>query len=261
MGLGGLGLGAALAQDGPLRRYKPVIVGIDDKGADDAELVALIDNLKQAVRKRDVAAIRNAAAPTLAIVTPPVGFPPANAPKPLKLDGEPSGPQRLDKAIALLAGEGEPDRKRLDALILATVAEALSSGTIGRSALVRGALCAPAEPKFNRGQVLAIAEAAGEVPDNLVILIEETVFLEKPDTAAAAIATLKPGSVVPFVEGAVEGADGKRDWYAIGLPTGRRGYAKGDRSTSFEATRLCFTKEGPKDSAAWAISTVIVPNN
>lgn len=256
-----LAVGPAGAQDKPLRRYKPVTVSYDVKGADDPGLASLIEQLRAAATAKNVAVIREAAAPDLVVLTPPVGFPAAGTPRAMKLEPALPGPERLDKALALLAhGEGEPDRKALDGLLLMTVTEALAKGTPSRSRQVKNAFCAPAEPRFDRGQVLAIAEAADEVPDNLVILGEETAFLAKPDAAAPAAATLKPGTVVPFVEGAVEGADGKRDWYAVGLPNGTRGYAKGDRTLSFEATRLCFTKAGKGAEAKWSLSAVVVPS-
>lgn len=252
---------AANAQDRPLRRYKPVTIGFDLKGADDPGLVALLDQLRAAAAAKNVAVIRGATAPDLAIITPPIGFPPAATPKPVKLEPGIAGPERLDKAVALLdTGDGEPNRKTLDRLILMTVSEALSKGSVSRSRTVPGAYCAPAEPRFDRGQVLAIAEAADEVPDNLVYLGEDTPFLEQPDSAAAAAATLKRGTVVPFIEGAVEGKDGHRDWYAVALPNGKRGFAKGDRTLSFEATRLCFAKSGKGEEAKWSLSAVVVPS-
>jgi hypothetical protein len=251
---------AASAQDRPLRRYKPAIISYDLKGADDPGLVALLDQLRAAVTAKNVAVIRDAAAADLAIITPPIGFPPAGAPKPLKLEPAIAGPERLDKAVGLLAtGDAEPNRKMLDGLILMTVSDALGKGSVSRSRQVPGAFCAPAEPRFDRGQVLAIAEAADEVPDNLVFLAEETPFLDQPDRAAATAATLKQGTVVPFIEGAVEGKDGQRDWYAVALPNGKRGFAKGDRTLSFEATRLCFAKSGKGEEAKWSLSAVVVP--
>lgn len=252
---------AAGAQDRPLRRYKPATISFDRKGADDPGLVALLDELRTAVTARNVAVIRDAASPDLAIITPPVGFPPAGTPKPVKLEPSVAGPERLDKAVSLLAtGDEEPNRKTLDGLILMTVSEALAKGSVSRSRQVPGAFCAPAEPRFDREQVLAIAEAADEVPDNLVYLGEETSFLEQPDSAAPAAATLKPGTVVPFIEGAVEGKDGQRDWYAVALPNGKRGFAKGDRTLSFEATRLCFARSGKGEAAKWTLSAVVVPS-
>ncbi|WP_156034262.1 SH3 domain-containing protein [Bosea sp. 117] len=250
---------AAGAQE--LRRYKPVTISYDVKGADDPGLTALIEKLRGALAKKDATAIREAASPQLVVIAPAIGFPPAAAPKPEKLDDKLTGPERLDKAFARLSTSGEePKRKELDGLILLGVGEALAKGTVSRSTLVRGAFCAPAEPRFDRAQVLAVAKAAGEVPDNLVILTEETTFLEKPDTAAASAGALKPGTVVPFIEGAVEGADRKRDWYAVALPSGKRGYAKNDKSMSFEATRLCFTRDGKGEDAAWTISTIVIPS-
>lgn len=250
----------ATAQDRPLRRYKPAAISYDLKGADDPGLVALLDQLRASAAARDVTPIREAASPELAIITPPIGFPPASAPKPMKTAPTVTGPERLDKAVGLLAaGDGEPDRKTLDSLILMTVSEALGKGSVSRSRLVRGAYCAPAEPRFDRERVLAIAEAADEVPDNLVFLGEDTAFLEQPDAAAPAATTLKQGSVVPFIEGAVEGKDGQRDWYAVALPSGKRGFAKGDRTLSFEATRLCFSRSGKGADAKWSLTTIVVP--
>lgn len=249
------GVSTADAQQA-LRRYKPVVISYDVKGADDPDLAAFIASLNAAVAKRDVASLRTAASPDLAVFTPPYGFPPASPPKPRSFEVGLDGPGRFDSAMALLATEAaEPDRKALDRLTLMAVSEALGAGTIGRSSLAGGRLCAPAEPKFNRGAVLAIASAAGEVPENLVILTEDSQFLEKPDATSPVAGTLKAGSVVPFVEGAVEGADGQRDWYAVGLPAGKRGFAKGDRSLSFETTRFCFGKSAD----GWAITAVIVP--
>lgn len=255
-----LSVGAVQAQDKPLRRYKPVSVGYDRKGADDPGLAALVEQLRAAATARNVPVIREAVAGDLVVLTPPLGFPPAGAPRALKLEPALSGPERLDRALALLShGEGEPDRKALDALLAMTVTETLGQG-LGRSRQVKNAFCAPAEPRFDRGAVLAIAEAANEDPDNLVILGEETAFLSEPDPAAPTAATLKPGTVVPFVEGAVTGTDRKRDWYAVGLPSGKRGYAKGDRTLSFEATRLCFSKTGKGAEAKWQISAIVIPS-
>ncbi|MFK8251460.1 SH3 domain-containing protein [Ancylobacter terrae] len=244
------------AQQAPLRRYKPVVISYDVKGADDADLAAFIASLTAAVARRDVASLRKAASPDLAVFTPPYGFPPASPPKPRGFEAGLDGPRRFDSAMALLAADAaEPDRKALDRLTLMAVSEALAAGTIGRSALAGGRLCAPAEPKFNRSAVLAIAAAAGEVPENLVILTADSQFLERPDASSPVAGSLKAGSVVPFVEGAVEGADGQRDWYAVGLPAGKRGFAKGDRSLSFETTRFCFGTS----AEGWAITAVIVP--
>lgn len=252
---------AASAEDRPLRRYKPATISFDLKGADDPGLVALLEQLRTAAAARNVAAIRDVTSPDLAIITPPIGFPPPGPPKPVKLEAGVGGPERLDKAVGLLAtSDAEPNRKALDGLILMTVSEALAKGSVSRSRQVPGAYCAPAEPRFDREQVLAIAEAADEVPDNLVYLGEDTSFLEQPDSAAPAAATLKRGAVVPFIEGGVEGKDGQRDWYAVALPNGKRGFAKGDRTLSFEATRLCFAKSGKGEEAKWTLSAIVVPS-
>lgn len=254
-------LSSAYAKERALQHYKPTTVSFDLRGADDPGLRALIDRLRAAAAAHNVAAIRAAASPSLAILTPPTGFPPARGPKPVRLKSTVPGPERLDRAVAQLApGTDEPGRHLLDRLILMAASEALAPGSVSRSRLVPRAYCAPGEPRFNRSRVLAVANAAHVVPDHLVFLTEETTFLERPDSAADPLETLKPGTVVPFLEGAVKGKGGKPDWYAVALPAGKRGYARGDRTLAFTTTRLCFSRSGKGEAATWSLSAIVVPS-
>ncbi|MBS7538506.1 SH3 domain-containing protein [Ancylobacter lacus] len=257
------GAAPALAQSLPaepaLRPYKPVTVTYDLKGADDPGLVALVASLRAAVAARLAGPIRDAAAPDLAVLMPPLGFPSTEAPRTLDMPAGLDGSQKLDHLFTRLSTDEKPDRKALDLLILATAGEALAHGTLSRSSLGRDTFCAPAEPRFDRGRVLAVAKAANEVPENLVVLTRDVGFRETPDPAAPVVATVKADTVVPVVEGAAEGKDGHRDWYAVALPNGKRGYARGNDSISFETTRLCFARAGQGEPAGWKLTLIVMP--
>ncbi len=234
-------------------------VTYDIKGADDPALVALVASLRAAVAARLAGPIRDAAAPDLTVLMPPLGFPSTEAPRTLDMPEGLDGSQKLDHLFSKLSTDEKPDRKALDRLILATVGEVLARGTLSRSSLGRDTFCAPAEPRFDRGRVLAVAKAANEVPENLAILTADVGFRDTADPAAPVVATVKADTVVPFVEGAAEGKDGHRDWYAVALPNGKRGYARGDSSVSFETTRLCFARSGKAEPAAWKLTLIVMP--
>ena len=251
-----LGASAVLAAPKP---YEPTSVSYDATGADDPALKTFIDSLQSAVDDGDVAALKSAVAPEIKIYAPLIGFP-DEKPAPALADPEKHpGDQRLDEAAAMTtSADTDYSREDLDSLILDLFGMALQPKTVGKSRTAGGALCAPAEPNFDRDKALAIATAADVPPGNLWVLSESTDFREKPDLNAKVIATLPANSIVPFLEGSVnEDADAESDydWYSVVLPSGQTGYAANDASLAFQSVSVCFGKI----DGNWAVTAVIVP--
>lgn len=250
---------SAFAAEDPASQPKPyeaLSVTYDTTGTDDAELKALVETLKTAISTGDVATLKANAAPEVKIYSPMIGFPdatPADAlPDPEKRPGD----ERLDSAATMTStGDVEYSREDLDGLVVDLFGNALDSGTIGHSKTARGAICSPAEPIFDRDKALAIADAAGVPSGNLWILSEDTEFHEKPTETSPVLTKLPAGTIVPFIEGSVDGEDGNADWYSIALPSGKIGYSTNDISLGFQATSVCYGKVDGK----WAVTAVIVP--
>lgn len=241
------------------KAYEPLQVAHDGAGADDPDLKVFIESLKKAVESGDATALKLSVALDLKIYAPTIGFPEETAVAALSNPDKHQGEQRLDEAAVLTtSSDSEYSREDLDSLIIDLFGTALEPGTIGKSATAGGALCSPAEPIFDRDKALAIATAADVPPGNLWILSEKTEFREKPDLAAPVIETLPAGTIVPFIEGAVETSaaeEGDDDWYSVALPSGKIGYAANDASLAFQAISVCYGKvEG-----SWLVTAVVVP--
>lgn len=246
---------ASFAADEP-KPYEAQAVTYDTAGTDDAELAALIVALKKAIETADVATLKAYAAPEVKIYSPIIGFPDATPPSALSDPEKRPGEERLDTAAALTStGEVDYSREDLDGLVVDLFGNALDQGTLGHSKIAEGAICSPAEPVFDRDKALAIADAAGVPAGNLWILSEDTEFHEKPNEASPVLVKLPEGTIVPFLEGSVEGEDGNADWYSVALPSGKIGYATNDISLGFQATSVCYGKVDGK----WAVTAVIVP--
>ena len=249
----------AFAAEDPASQPKPyeaLTVTYDTTGADDAELKALVETLKTAIATGDVATLKANAAPEVKIYSPMIGFPDATPPAALPDPDKHPGDQRLDEAATLTAtGDVDYSREDLDGLVVDLFGNALDRGTLGHSKTAGGAICSPAEPIFDRDKALAIADAAGMPSSNLWILSEETEFREKANETSAVLAKLPAGTIVPFIEGSVDGEDGDADWYSVALPSGKVGYATNDISLGFQATSVCYGKVDGK----WVVTAVVVP--
>jgi hypothetical protein len=249
----------AFAAEDPATQTKPyeaLTVTYDTTGADDAELKALVETLKTAIATGDVATLKANAAPEVKIYSPMIGFPDATPPAALPDPDKRPGDERLDQAATLTAtGDVDYSREDLDGLVVDLFGNALDRGTLGHSKTAGGAICSPAEPIFDRDKALAIADAAGMPSSNLWILSEETEFREKANETSAVLAKLPAGTIVPFIEGSVDGEDGEADWYSVALPSGKVGYATNDISLGFQATSVCYGKVDGK----WAVTAVVVP--
>ncbi|BCP53596.1 hypothetical protein K32_22130 [Kaistia sp. 32K] len=247
---------AAFSADPEPKPYEALSVTYDTSGTDDPELAALVETLKKAIEVGDVATLKASAAPEVKIYSPMIGFPDATPPAALSDPEKRPGGDRLDNAAALTAtGDVDYSREDLDGLVVDLFGNALDQGTLGHSKTANGAICSPAEPVFDRDKALAVADAAGVPASNLWILSESTEFRDKPNETAAVLATLPEDTIVPFLEGSVEGEDGSADWYSVALPSGKTGYATNDISRGFQATSVCYGKVDGK----WAVTAVIVP--
>jgi hypothetical protein len=251
-----LASGAFAAEEPQPKPYEAITVTYDNAGTDDPELTALIATLKKAIAVADIGTLKASAAPEVKIYSPMIGFPDATPPDALSDPEKRPGEERLDTAAALTStGDVDYSREDLDGLVVDLFGNALDQGTVGHSKIARGEICSPAEPIFDREKALAIADAAGVPAGNLWILSEDTEFREKPAESAPVLTTLKEGTIVPFLEGSVEGEDGDADWYSVALPSGKTGYAVNDISRGFQATSVCYGKVDGK----WAVTAVIVP--
>jgi len=253
-------LGAtALAAEEPASQIKPyeaLTVTYDTSGTDDAELKALVESLKVAIATGDVATLKASAAPEVKIYSPMIGFPDATPAGPLPDPEKRPGDERLDSAATMTStGEVDYSREDLDGLVVDLFGNALDAGTIGHSKTAGGAICSPAEPIFDRDKALAIADAAGVPSGNLWILSEETEFYAKPVETSPVVMKLPAGSIVPFIEGSVDGEDGSADWYSVALPSGQIGYSTNDISLGFQATSVCYDKV----DGQWMVTAVVVP--
>ncbi len=255
-----------------IQPYEAVTATYDTAGADDPGLKTFLESLRKALDSSDSTFLKLAVAKDLAIYAPAVGFPDGAAHGPLANPDKHESAQRLDEAAALMgSADVEYTRDDLDSMILDLFGTALEPGTIGKSAIASGKLCAPAEPVFDRAKALAMAEAADVPPGNLWILSEKTDFHEKPDAKSPVVETLPAHAIVPFIEGSVdvpsdsatteaEAAEetdgGEGGWYSVALPSGKIGYASNDASLGFQAVSVCFGKVDDN----WLVTAVIVPS-
>jgi hypothetical protein len=243
----------ALADSKP---YEPVTVTFDKTGADDPGLKTFVDSLRAAIDKADIAALKVAAAPNVLIYSPMIGFPDAAPPEAVGNPDKHPGAQRLDEAAILMTtGDMAFTREELDSMVIDLFGNALGPATIGHSKTARGALCSPAEPIFDRDKALAVADAAGVPAGNLWILSQDTEFHEKADAKSPVLLKLPAGTIVPFIEGSVDGEEGGEEWYSVALPSGKAGFASNDVSLGFQAVSICYGKVDEK----WAVTSVIVP--
>ncbi|MBB5751150.1 hypothetical protein [Prosthecomicrobium pneumaticum] len=243
----------ALAAEMP---YTPVTVTYDRAGADAEGLVALVKRLTDAVRTGDIATIREFTAPELALYAPSAGFPEGDSAAALpNPDGRP-GLERLAQAVMMTTtGTMELAQDELDGMVVAFFADALESGSLGRAKGAGGAICAPAEPQFDRNAGLAIADAAGVTPDDLWILPAATGFRDRPDPAAEVAVTLPAGTIAPYLSGSVDGTDGSSEWYEVALPSGKPGFARDDQSLALVEPRVCFGEI----QGRWLVTALVVP--
>lgn len=255
----GAALAAVLLSAGPAvaapRPYTPVIVSHDEAGTDDPGLQALAKQLTDAANAGEIAKIRELTAPKLDLYAPIVGFPDERPAEALANPDDRPGAERLGQAAMMTTtGEVNYEPDEIDGLVVDLFAQALAGGSLGRATGAGGAICAPAEPVFDRDAALAIADAADISEDNLWILPAATGFRAKPDPAAPVTVTLPAGSIAPYLRGSVEGSDGS-DWYEVALPEGGSGFARDDRSTAFIEPRVCF---GQVDGR-WLVTAIVVP--
>lgn len=247
---------SALAAVAAPRPYQPVQVSYDEEGATDPDLVALVARLTEAANSGDIATLRDWTAPDLVIYAPVVGFPDERPPQPIANPDERPGAERLGQAVMMMTVGGVGyTADEIDGMVVDLFAQALAPGLVGKSARAGGAVCAPAEPVFDRNAALAIADAADIAEDNLWILPAATGFRDRPDPEAAVTTTLPAGTIAPYVRGSVEGTAGSDEWYEVALPDGRLGYARDDQSKAFVEPRVCF---GQVDGR-WLVTAVVVP--
>jgi hypothetical protein len=236
--------------------YQPVTVTYDTTGADDPELKAFIAGLRKAVDAADIASIKSTAAPDVLVYSPMIGFPEAAPPEAVRNPDKHPGDQRLDEAAILMtAGDMTFSREELDSMVVDMFGTALDPATLGHSKTAHGAICSPAEPVFDRDRALAVAEAAGVPAGNLWILSQDTEFHEKADLKSPVLLKLTSGTIVPFIEGSVDGEEGSEDWYSVALPDGKVGFASNDVSLGFQAVSVCYGKVDGR----WTVNAVVVP--
>lgn len=269
----------ALAQHKP---YEPLPVTYDRAAEADADLRVLIETLRGAVSRLDLASVDAELAPSVMVyecdadpakACPEVALAPTT---PVKITGV-AKPVRVSKtasakAEAKLAALAKlPPAQRLRAglccrdvpvqhitkamreeAVLGFVGAALEEETLGAHPGLAGAVCLPAWPTFDRAKAAQMAVNADIENANLRVATAELSLREKPAKDASEVAKIAKGEAIAFV---TDAADSLPDsWSAIALPAGGIGYTDEGGLGDLTPAGLCFARDA---AGKWKISAAI----
>ena len=269
----------ALAQHKP---YEPLPVTYDTSAAADADLRALIETLRGAVSRQDLASVDAELAPSLIVyecdadpakACPEVTAAPAapvkitGVAKPVKVSKTASA--KAEARLAALAKLAPAQRLRTglccrdvpvqhitramrEEAVLGFIGAALEEETPGAHPDLAGAICLPAWPAFDRARAAQIAVNADIENANLRVATTDLTLREKPAKDAVEAAKIRKGDAVAFVSDA---ADSLPDsWSAIALPAGGVGYTDQGGLADLTPAGLCFVRDA---AGNWKISAAI----
>lgn len=226
----------------------------------DPALAALIEQLRAAAAKHDIAPITDVLADDLVVAecdsdaTRPC---PALDPRKKRLRAtqiaklEP--PQRLLQSLCCsdMRPRDVPGQFRVDAA-LDLLRAAVASGSIGSDPDIPDAVCTPAPPAFDRAKALKMAIAADTDPQNLRLASKDVVLRKAPRDDSGEAGRIAARQVAPMVTDLPEPLpDG---WTAVALPEGTLGYTHVRALEDLVADSVCFSKNA---DGKWRIRVVI----
>lgn len=247
---------AAVAQTKPFER---VAATYDRTAAEEKSADAAINRLRGYVEKRDIKSISGMLSkdftailcdddPTTECLP---GKPGVKAPS-SKL----TAVQRMEQGMCCMDTPfAKASRRLITDTILQRIDASLSTDLIAAHPELPNTICAPAVPKFDRGQAKAMLRATGADPRNLRVTEDPIVLREKPAKDAPVATTIPAGTLVAFMMR--ESQSLPTGWLAIAMPQGGLGYQDTSLPTYHEydprPPSLCMKREG----AAWRISLYI----
>ncbi len=247
----------AARAESPGKPYGPVAAAFDRAAADDANLGALLKDLRAAAQSHDTGPFEAALAANFVALDCAASPLKACGPGKAKTIGGKGG-RSIDRMRLAFCCEGKPSPDippdAQDDTMFAILGATLDARSIGANPDAKGQVCMPALPAFDRALAAKAAKAAGVEPENLRIAGAETPLLDRPARGASPIAKLAAGDLAPVVTDLT--ADTPAGWIAIGLPDGAVGYTDALTFDELTPAAICFGR----DKGQWRIVATIQRN-
>lgn len=248
----------ALAQTA--KPYAPVAAGYDRAAEDDGDLGQLMKILRNAAQARDATSFEATISPNfVALDCAASPLKPCGPGKAKAIGGEAAKKQKPFERMRLaFCCEGKPtpdmpDEAKNDTAF-AILGATLGANSLGANPDVKGQVCAPALPAFDRARAAKAAKAAGVEPENLRVAHADIQLYAKPARGAPPSAKLAPGDLAPVVTDLT--AETPAGWTAIGLPDGSIGYTNALGLEELTPAAICFARE----KGVWRIVSTIQRN-
>ncbi len=244
----------AIAQSPPSKPYRPATATYDRAAENDADLAALLRDVRAAIEAKDAGALAALLSDRFVALDCAADPLKACAPGKAKAVGAKSA-RPIDRLRLAFCCEGKPAPDMPEAAqndtMFAILAANLGAGGPGANPDARGEVCAPALPRFDRARAAAAAKAAGVEPENLRVASSAIALRAKPAPDAETISRLDPGDIAPIVTDLT--AATPSGWNAIALPDGAIGYTDALGLDEMTPGAVCFGK----DKGRWRIVSTI----
>jgi hypothetical protein len=209
------------------RPYTAVPVTVSTAGSEDPAFATFITGLREAARRRDLAAITRHVAPNFRALGD--GGAPRGAPA-----------TRFRDAVGL--GQGANPNNAADWFELNGILNAREVGpTPETRVLGAGVICGPGQPRFERAALVRAATATrSELETDWSYVIGEVRVRAEARADAAVLTTIRDMAILsPDI---LEAERAGRRFNPVVLPDGRRGFVAVELLRGFGVPRLCYGK-------------------
>ena len=248
-------LASGAAHAAATKAYDPPAVKYDDTAKTDAELLALIATLREAIGAQKLGPIDAALARDFTGLVCDDDPGKTCAPGAREARATDAALAPTARLRAALCCADMPKRDITPALeaetVLGQLGAALETESIGGHPDAPGAACMPAWPIFDRRAALKAAEAGDVEADALRTSQVELVLRAKPVADAAIVERIPAGRIVPLTSGAQESLpDG---WSAIARPGGGTGFTDAIGLDELTPAGVCFAKRDGRWTIAFTV--------